>query len=169
QKPLHRTDVALFAPYLYTPSEPLEPVQDGHVFARWVGMAKAREFMVGDVVPPLTQLIHDQADIRHGKELILGTMRDVDRQLTRLGTTLVWPQYASHDRQTSKTLRPGKAHFITERAPIRQAREEDTLGVDVVALLQFVQDEHEGRGIPWKPRGAKRFGAHEQVATTFSI
>ena len=54
-------------------------------------MAEANEFMVRDVVPPLTQLIHDQADVRHGKELILGTMRDVDRQVVRLGTALVWP------------------------------------------------------------------------------
>jgi len=54
-------------------------------------MAEASEFMVGDVVPPLTQLIYDQANIRHGKELILCTMRDVDRQVVRLGTALVWP------------------------------------------------------------------------------
>src|SRR4029453_1950058 len=51
--------------------EPLEPVQDGRIFARGIGMTEASEFMVGDIVPPLTQLIHDQADIRHGKELIL--------------------------------------------------------------------------------------------------
>ena len=80
-------------------------------------MAEASEFVVGDVVPPLTQLIHNQADIRHGKELILRTMHDIDWQLTRLGTALVWPQYSSYDRQTSKALRPGKAHFITEQAP----------------------------------------------------
>jgi hypothetical protein len=81
-------------------------------------MAKAGKLMVRDVVPPLTQLIHHQTDIRHRKELILSSVRDVDRQLIRLGTALVWPQYPSYDRQTSKTLRPGKAHFITERAPI---------------------------------------------------
>ena len=54
-------------------------------------MAEASEFMVRDIVPPLTQLIHDQANIRHGKELILCTMRDVDRQVVCLGTALVWP------------------------------------------------------------------------------
>ena len=54
-------------------------------------MTEASEFMIGDVVPPLTQLIHDQADIRHGKELILGAMGDIDRQVVRLGTALVWP------------------------------------------------------------------------------
>ena len=54
-------------------------------------MAEASKFMVGDVVPPLTQLIYDQTDIRHGKELILGTMSDIDRQVVRLSTALVWP------------------------------------------------------------------------------
>ena len=54
-------------------------------------MTEASEFMVGNVVPPLTQLIYDQADICHGKELILGTMHDVDRQVVCLDTALVWP------------------------------------------------------------------------------
>src|SRR5215831_1000570 len=166
---MHRTYVALFTPYLYTPSKPLEPVQNGDIFARRVSVAEASEFMIGDVVPPLTQLIHDQADIRHGKELILCTMCDIDRQVVRLGTTLVWPEYPGHDRQASKALRPGKAHFITERAPIRQARKKSTRRIDIVALLELVQDEHEGRRIPRKPDETKRFSADEQVATTFGI
>ena len=60
-------------------------------------MAEASKFMISDVMPPLTQLIHDQADIRYGEELILGAMRDVDGQVVRLRTALVWPQYSSND------------------------------------------------------------------------
>ena len=52
-------------------------------------MTEASEFMIGDVVLPLTQLIHDQADIRHGKELILGAMDDVDRQVQDVQLELV--------------------------------------------------------------------------------
>src|SRR5262249_52521553 len=110
-KTTNRTYVALFTPYLYTPSKPLEPVQNGYIFAWRVSVAEASEFMIGNVVSPLTQLIHDQADIRHGKELILCTMCDIDRQVVRLGTTLVWPEYPGYDRQASKALRPGKTHF----------------------------------------------------------
>src|SRR5215475_6011398 len=97
QKPRHRTYVALFAPYLYTPSKPLEPIQNGYIFARRVSVAEASEFMVRNIMPPLTQLIHHQADIGHGKELILCPMSDVDGQVTRLGTALVWPQYPGYD------------------------------------------------------------------------
>ena len=77
--------------YLDAASEPHEPVENGHVFAGRVGMAEAREFVVSDVVPPLTQLVDHQADIRHRKKLILGAMGDIDRQLARLGTALMWP------------------------------------------------------------------------------
>src|SRR5262249_25784916 len=81
----------------------------------------------------------------------------------------MWPQYASDNCQTSKAFRPGKAHFITERTPIRHTCEKNALAVDVVALLHLVQDEHEGRRVPRKPGRAKRFGAHEHVAATFGV
>src|SRR5262249_5601050 len=44
-------------PHLATVSEPLKPVQDRRIFARWVGMAEASDFVVRDGVPPLTQLV----------------------------------------------------------------------------------------------------------------
>src|SRR5262245_52800370 len=77
--------------------EPLKPVQDGCIFARWIGMAEAGEFMISDVVPPLAQLLHDQTDVCHRKKLILGAMRDVNGQVLRLDTALVGPHYPSHD------------------------------------------------------------------------
>ena len=98
--------------------------------ADWV---TAVQFVIRHVVSPLTQLVNDQANITHGKELIPFTMGDVHGQLARLGAALMRAQYPGYHRESTETLRPGKAGLITERAPIRQAREENALRVNVVA------------------------------------
>ena len=52
-------------------------MQDGDVFAGRIGMAEASEFVIRHVVSLLTQLVDDQADITHGKELIAFTMGNI--------------------------------------------------------------------------------------------
>ncbi len=125
--------------------------------------------MIRHVVSPLTQLVDDQADITDGKELIPFTMGNIHGQLARLGTALMRSQYPSYHRESAKTLRPGKADFIAERTAIRQPREENTVGVDVVACLDLVQDVEQGRGVPGKPGGTERFDADQEITTAFGV
>src|SRR5574341_261919 len=78
-------------------------------------------------------------------------------------------QYPGHDRETTKTLRPGEADFIAERAAIRQPREENTVGGNVVARLDLVQDVEQGRCVPGKPGRTEGFGADQEIATAFGV
>jgi len=103
-------------------------------------MAEVSEFVIRHLVSPLAQLVDDQADITHGEELIPYPMGNVHGQAAGLGTALVRPQYAGHNRKPVKALRPGKADFIAERTAIGQSGEENALRVDAIARLDLIQD-----------------------------